>query len=284
MPVSLEFLARLAVFVFVVTSMLAMGLGLSLSQILGPFRAPRLVISALAANFVLVPLLAYFITRVLALDQPLAIGVLLLGTGAGAPFLPKLVEFARGDLGLAVGLMVMLMTATVLYMPIALPILLPVARVSPWPLAKPLVIVLLLPLTLGLSVRAGRPAFANRLHPYLRRTSTIALIFAVLLVLVANFSEVVRITNLNTILAGGLLLLVSFGCGYVLGGPSSNTRRSLAFGTAQRDISAGLLVAVENFPNPEVEVMLIVVALLGVCIQIPIALAFGRRPAQKKVV
>lgn len=98
-----------------------------------------------------------------------------------------------------------------------------------------------------------------------------------------NFSEVVRITSLNTTLAGGLLLLVSFGCGYVLGAPSADSRRSLAFGTAQRDISAGLLVAIENFPKPEVEVMLIVVTLLGLCIQIPIALAFGRRPAQKKV-
>jgi len=158
---------------------------------------------------------------VIALDQPLAIGILLLGTGAGAPFLPKLVEFARGNLGVAVGLMVMLMTATVLYMPVALPILLPVARVSPWPLAKPLVIVMLMALIFGLSVRARRPAFARRLHPYLRRASTIALIFAVLLVLAANYSKVVRTINFNTILAGGLLLLVSFGCGYVLGGSSA---------------------------------------------------------------
>ena len=198
--------------------------------------------------------------------------------------MPKLVEFARGNLGVAVGLMVMLMTATVLYMPVALPILLPVARVSPWPLAKPLVIVMLMALIFGLSVRARRPAFASRLHLYLRRASTIALIFAVLLVLAANYSKVIRTINFNTILAGGLLLLVSFVCGYVLGGPSADTRRTFAFGTAQRDISAGLLVAVENFPNPEVVVMLIVVALLGLCIQIPIAIAFGRRPAQENVV
>ena len=282
--VALVLLARLTIFVFVITSMFGMGLGLSLPQILEPLCSTRLVLSALAANFVLVPLLACLITRVIALDQPLAIGILLLGTGAGAPFLPKLVEFARGNLALAVGLMVVLMTATVLYMPIVLPILLPVARVSPWSLAKPLVIVMLVPLILGLSVRARRPAFASRLHLYLRRASTIALIFAVLLVLAANYSKVIRTINFNTILAGGLLLLVSFVCGYVLGGPSADTRRTFAFGTAQRDISAGLLVAVENFPNPEVVVMLIVVALLGLCIQIPIAIAFGRRPAQENVV
>ena len=100
---ALEFAAKLSIFLFVVTSMLGVGLGLSLSQILQPFRSTRLVASALAANFVLVPTLAYFITRTIPLPQPFAIGIVLLGTGAGAPFLPKLVEFARGNLAFAVG-------------------------------------------------------------------------------------------------------------------------------------------------------------------------------------
>jgi hypothetical protein len=42
------------------------------------------------------------------------------------------------------------------------------------------------------------------------------------------------------------------------------------------------VVAVENFSDPDVVVMLIVLALLGVCIQIPIALALGRRAASAK--
>jgi BASS family bile acid:Na+ symporter len=69
---------------------------------------------------------------------------------------------------------------------------------------------------------------------------------------------------------------------FVLGGPSAETRSVLALGTAQRDISAAFVVAVENFSDPDVVVMLIVLALLGVCIQIPIALALGRRAASAK--
>jgi bile acid:Na+ symporter, BASS family len=101
----LELSAKVAIFIFVVTSMLSVGLGLSPSQILESLRSTRLVFSFLAANFVLVPMLAYFIIRVIPLAPPLAIGILLLGTGAGAPFLPKLAEFARGNLAFAVGLM-----------------------------------------------------------------------------------------------------------------------------------------------------------------------------------
>ena len=77
------------------------------------------------------PLLAFGLTKTIAVDRSLAIGVLLLGTGAGAPFLPKLAEFARGNVAFAVALMVLLMTATIAYMPFVLPILLPASHVSP---------------------------------------------------------------------------------------------------------------------------------------------------------
>ena len=280
----LELSAKVAIFIFVVTSMLSVGLGLSLSQILESLRSTRLVFSSLAANFVLVPMLAYFIIRVIPLAQPLDIGIALLGTGAGAPFLPKLAEFARGNLAFAVGLMFLLMTVTIVYMPIVLPVLLPTAHVGVWAIARPLVTVMLMPLTLGLLLRARTEAFASFMQTYLRRASTIALVFVIILVLAANYHKAVRIIGFNAIAAGVILVLFSLGCGFVLGGPSADTRRILALGTAQRDISAALVVAVESFSDPDVVVMLIVVALLGVSIQIPIAVALGRRaiPCQMK--
>jgi BASS family bile acid:Na+ symporter len=269
--------AEFAIFFFGVTSMLSVGLGLSLSQILEQFRSTRLTLSALAANFVVVPMLAYLITRVIPLDRPLAVGILLLGTGAGAPFLPKLAEFARGSLAFAVGLMVLLMAATIVYMPIVLPLLIPGAHIGPWAIAKPLVTVMLMPLTLSMLVKACEESLASRFEPSLRRMSTVALLLAITLVLGANYHNVIRMIGFNAILAGALLLLISFGCGFALGGPSADTRKILAFGTAQRDLSAALLVSVENFSDPAVVVMLIVIAVLGVCIQVPIALAFGGR-------
>jgi BASS family bile acid:Na+ symporter len=279
---SLEFAAKFAIFSFVVTSMLSVGLGLSLSQILESLRSTRLIFSALLANFVLVPMLSYFIIRVIALSRPHAIGILLLGTGAGAPFLPKLVEFARGNLAFAVGLMFLLMTITIVYMPMVLPILLPTAHVGAWAIAKPLVTVMLIPLSLGLLLRARKEDFAMYFEPYMRQASTLALVLAIILVLAANYHKAVRMIGFNAILAGAVLLLVSLGCGFVLGGASADTRSVLAFGTAQRDISAAFVVAVENFSDPDVVIMLIVVALLGVCIQIPIALALGRRATTTK--
>ena len=105
--------------------MLAMGLSLTMAQILQPLKNTRLVILALLANFVLVPLLAYTITLVIPLEQSLQIGLIVLATAAGAPFLPKLVQGAKGNVALGVGLMTLLMVVTIIYVPIILPLLLP---------------------------------------------------------------------------------------------------------------------------------------------------------------
>ena len=78
-----------AMLTFVLSSMLSMGLSLTVNQILVPLRNYRLIVLALLANFVLMPLAAFGIARLLRLDEPLGIALLLLGTASGAPFLPN---------------------------------------------------------------------------------------------------------------------------------------------------------------------------------------------------
>jgi BASS family bile acid:Na+ symporter len=88
---------NLSTLVFVVTGMLAMGLSLTIAQIVAPLRNARLVLLALLANFVLVPFLAYLISLIIPLSESLRVGLILVSTAAGAPFLPKLAQSARGN-------------------------------------------------------------------------------------------------------------------------------------------------------------------------------------------
>jgi len=64
--------------------MLAMGLSLTVKQILDPLRNAKVVLLALLANFVLVPALAYLITVVIPLDKGLATGLIITGAATGA--------------------------------------------------------------------------------------------------------------------------------------------------------------------------------------------------------
>jgi BASS family bile acid:Na+ symporter len=105
-------IAQLSGLLFVVTSMLAMGMSLTVPRIVQPLKNARLVILALLANFILVPLLAFLLTRILPLEQSLQVRLIVLATAAGAPFLPKLVQGAKGNIAFGVGLMVLLMVVT----------------------------------------------------------------------------------------------------------------------------------------------------------------------------
>jgi BASS family bile acid:Na+ symporter len=89
-----------SILIFVVSSMLAMGSGLTVAQIIEPLRNVRLVVLTLLANFALMPLAAVALVKVLRIDEQLGYGLLLLGCTAGAPLLPKLASVCQGQCGI----------------------------------------------------------------------------------------------------------------------------------------------------------------------------------------
>lgn len=261
----------IAMLSFVLSSMLAMGLGLTVSQIIAPLRNARLVVLSLLVNFVLMPLGAVALAALLRLDQPLGVGLLLLGLAAGAPFLPKLAQIARGNLAFAVGLMVLLMVVTVGYLPLVLPLLLPGVSVNPAKIARSLFLLMLLPLAGALAVKARFAKVAERTKPLLDRLSNLSLILLVLLITAGNVNNVLAVFGTRGILAGLVFIAIGFAIGWLLGGPDRNTRRVLALGTAQRNIAAALVVGSQSFSDPKVVVMVVVVAIVSLLILMPLS-------------
>ena len=266
-----------AMLVFVLSSMLAMGLGLTVGEIVAPLRNARLVVLSLLVNFVLMPLAATGLATLLRLDEPLGVGLLLLGSAAGAPFLPKLAQIARGNLAFAVGLMVLLMVITVGYLPLVLPLLLPGVSVNPAKIARSLFLLMLLPLAVALVVRARFAEVAARTKPVLDRLSNLSLILLVLLITVTNVNNVLSVFGTRGILAGLLFVAIGFVIGWLLGGPDMNTRRVLALGTAQRNIAAALVVGSQSFSDPKVVVMVVVVAIVSLLILMPLSRMLAKR-------
>jgi BASS family bile acid:Na+ symporter len=267
--------ATVAMLSFVVSSMLAMGAGLTVPQIAEPLRNARLVILTLLANFVVMPLGALALAKVLWLDEPLGIGLLLLGCAAGAPFLPKLAELAKGNLAFAVGAMVLLMVVTIGYLPVVLPLLLPGVTVDPWQIARSLLLLMLFPLVMGLALKAYYGDLAARVKPALDWISNVSFILLVCIITAANIDKVLQVFGTRGILAGLLFIALGLGTGWLLGGRDTNTKRVMALGTGQRNIAAALVVASQSFSDPKVVVMVIVVAIVGLVVLMPLSRAMA---------
>ena len=272
----LETLAQLSVLVFVIGSMMSMGLTLTLPQITAPLKNARLVIFALVANFILVPALAYGMTLVFSLDESVEIGLILLSTAAGAPFLPKLAGAAKGNLAFSVGLMVLLMVVTIIYLPLVLPLLLGDVDVNPWDIAQSLIVMMLIPLAIGLFIRARYEDSAAKIQPTFGMASNISLLALMVLGLVLNFDIMIDLVGSLGILAGVIFIVVALVIGYLLGGSESSIKSVMGLGTAQRNISAALVVGAQNF-DTDVITYLMVIALIGLVVLMPMAGELGKR-------
>lgn len=273
-------LVDLAIAVFAVSSMLSVGFGSRLGDLLAPLQVPGNVFRALGANFVLVPVLAYLVITILPIDQARANALILIASAAGAPFLIKLSEAAGSDIDLTAALLVLLLPVTIIYMPLVVPLLLPGTGVSALAIGTPLLITMLLPLGIGLFIRERWEAVAVRLRPLMGRISTWSLIVLILATVVANYETIVGIgwaAGLGALLVVGGALLI----GYVSGGSDPDKREVLGLGTGQRNIAAASVVAAQSLGDATTISMVIATSIVGFAVLFPAAWALRRRERQR---
>ena len=272
----LNTLYNLMSLVFVLGTMASMGLSLTMQQITEPLRNARFVIMALLANFIIPPLLAFILIRVFSLDEPLAVGLLLVSLAAGAPGLPKTAVFAKMDAAAATGLMVLLVVVTIIVLPIALPLLLTGISVTFWDIASGLIILILVPLAVALFVRARYPEAAASALPSFTQASNLSLLILMVLMVVLNFSDVVGLLGSGGLIASLILVVLTAAGGYLLGKLGKAGDWIQGLGAGQRNIAAAMVVATMNFGNDEI-VMVVVFSLIGMLVIIPLALELGKR-------
>ena len=271
----LSALAKIGAIVFVVGSLLSMGLSFTMSQLLTPLKNVRLVIVVLIVNFIVVPAFAWGITEVLPLEDALVSGLIILGCVAGAPFLPKEVQAAKGNLAAGVGVMFLLMIVTIVYAPIVLPLVLEGAEVSGWDLASSLIVSMAIPLALGLILKANFPDDAPDWAALAGKASGLGGLVLIVIGLVLQVRNIFGLIGSWGFLAIAVLVLGSLLVGYFSGGSDVGMRKVTGLGTAQRNVSAALVVATVSFPETLTVTYILIAALLLPVILIPIARWMG---------
>ena len=96
--------------------------------------------------------------------------------------------------------------------------------------------------------------------------------------LLVNLEAILGVIGTGGILAALIFLVVAFVMAYFMGGSDPGVRSVLGLGTAQRNLSAALVVAGANFASdPDVIVMILVAGLLGLVVLMLTAGELGKR-------
>ncbi|MBX9748358.1 MAG: hypothetical protein K5Q68_01970 [Roseococcus sp.] len=257
---------RLSLFVFMAGSLLEMGLGLSVKEALKGLRNRRFLAYGVVYGLLLGPVLAWLLTRIIPLDEPYAVGLLMLGMAPCAPFLPALVKQAHGDMAYVPAMLLLTALGTVAMMTLAAPLLLTGLTLKAWTIARPLVFMVLLPLLLGMLIFGATPRLAVAIRPAIRRCAAIAAVVLLVLCLVLygrGFASSFGSFAIGTqFLFLGLLTAASYDLSPGLG---QAQRSVMALGLATRNVGAAIAPLLAA---PDVDPRTIVMVALGVPVQI----------------
>jgi BASS family bile acid:Na+ symporter len=240
--------------------LLAVGLRLKWGEVAEAVKRSRLVMM-LAANFIVVPLLAIATARAFELNRDLTIGMILLAGAPFAPVVPVFARMARADLALAAGLTALFPFLSALLTPLVC-----VMSLKAVPGAEGvhfdilgvlgvLVATISLPLMAGIGVHHWRPLLAKRILRPIEVLSeaigAISLAFVTAVEFKTVFNTVVG-TEGKPLLAMVLATELSFLAGYAVGGATLGARRVMALGAGNRNIALALLVAIHSFAGTPV--------------------------------
>ena len=114
-------------------------------------------------------------------------GLLLMGITPCAPSADNR-GTGKGDIGYTAAFMLLTAIATIVVMPFAVPLMIEGLTVGALAIAEPLVLVALLPLTIGMVLRHVSTVVAMRLQPLMKRTSGLATV-AILVACVVVFGR-----------------------------------------------------------------------------------------------
>jgi BASS family bile acid:Na+ symporter len=113
------------------------------------------------------------------------------------------------------------------------------------------------------------PARAEQAAPVVNKTAVILLLLSVLPIVFEMLPAMLRLIGNGAV---GTIVLVAAGgllAGHVLGGPEQQDRAALAIACTTRHPGVALLVASQNFREPEIKAVILLFLIVGVLVGLP---------------
>jgi BASS family bile acid:Na+ symporter len=220
--------------------------------------------------YLLVPLAALLLVRLLELSAGVELALLVLAVSAGAPLLPrKLMPF--GNDAYVFSLVVTSTLLAIVVVPAWLALLGPQfgyrGELQPMRLAVIFAQSFFLPLLLGMLLRWLLPSLAQRLSDWLMGIAGAVLTICALALLALNWEVFLQVEGPG-MLALAVLMIIALAIGHLLGGPNEGDRTILAVACATRHLGIAILIAA-SLPGARTALLIAVYIVTAAVVSIP---------------
>lgn len=267
--------------VTLIQMMVTIGLGVAIRDVSVVAADRALLLRAVTANYVLVPAVVVGLLLLFRAPPMVAVGFLIPAVCPGAPYGPPLTAMAKGNVAMAVGLMVLLAASSAILAPLLLGLLLPLMakgqslQVDVGKMLATLAVTQILPLCAGLYIVYLKPVFAGRLKVPMVRVSTMLNLTLLSVIIGFQFRMLAEIrfvgyVGMLTLLAATVL------AGWSLGGPGSANRKSMTLSTSIRNVGLSLVIVTGSFAGTAAVTATTAYGLLQTVLMALVALAWGR--------
>jgi len=229
--------------VMIITLVMSLGMSFTVAQVLAPMRRTGFLLGAIAVNSVLAPLVAIGVAHLLPLTSQARTGLEIVTIAAAGPAGLKACQLAkRADMAMAVSFTIVLQVLNIIAAPLWAKAVVTGAKVNPWTIVVDLLILVLIPLVIGLIVRARYAADAGKWKTGLEKTSNIALYVVIGVGIGVNWKLVVTSVGSWVILASAIIIVIYIVLGWAVGFRHRQAAVTVSMISAMRFTPIGLIV------------------------------------------
>lgn len=175
--------------------MLGMGMTLIPKDFTRITKYPKAVFIGIVNQLIFLPIIGFLLAIAFNLDATMAIGLMILAAAPGGPTSNLITQICKGNIALSVTLTAIVSFATILTIPAILSfalnyfgstseviIELPVLNII-----LQILVIIVVPITLGMIIRRSKPAFATRMEKPMRTASTVIFILIFIAIVAAKW-------------------------------------------------------------------------------------------------
>ena len=232
---------KISLVFFMAGNLMDMGLKLNLPDAIRGMRNVKFVIYTLLWGFVLGPAIAYGVAHIMPIDKALGTGLILMGLAPCAPFVPLFVAKAKGDLGFTAAYMFLVAVGTIIIMPLAVPFMVEGLSVSAWAIAKPLIIMILIPLLIGMAIRGKSVTIADKMQPVVKKITMVFTLLVFVLLIVIYYKGIISVMGSLAIASQLIFFFILTAFSYWFGfGLKHEEKIVLSIGNSTRNLGAAV--------------------------------------------